>query len=150
VILPDVNVLIYAARQEMPEHAQHAEWLAALVEGDQAYAVSDLVLSGFIRVTTNGRIFKDPLAVEDAVAFCEAVRGGASAVMVQPGERHWSIFRDFCRQVGVRGPLIPDAYFAALAIEHDCTWITADLDFARFPGLRWRRAFDNQTTINPK
>ena len=59
-------------------------------------------------------------------------------VEVVPGERHWAIFSRLCREAGARGNLIPDAWFAALAIESGCEWITTDRDYARFPGLRWR------------
>jgi hypothetical protein len=58
--------------------------------------------------------------------------------MVRPGPRHWSIFARFCREIGARGNLVPDAFLAALAIEAGCEIITCDRDFARFTGLRWR------------
>jgi predicted nucleic acid-binding protein len=57
---------------------------------------------------------------------------------IEPGERHWSIFRRLCTEAKVKGNLVPDAYFAALAIEAGCDWITTDRDFSRFGGLRWR------------
>jgi predicted nucleic acid-binding protein len=60
---------------------------------------------------------------------------------VQPGQRHWAIFDDLCRRSKATGNLVPDAWFAALAIESGCEWITNDRDYARFPGLRWREPF---------
>jgi predicted nucleic acid-binding protein len=59
-------------------------------------------------------------------------------VVIQPGERHWQIFNRLCIEADARGNLVPDAWFAALAIESGCEWITLDHDFARFPGLKWR------------
>jgi predicted nucleic acid-binding protein len=76
-----------------------------------------------------------------ALHFAETFRSPPNATRVQPGDRHWEIFSGLCRETGVRGKLVPDAYFAALAIESGSEWITTDGDFARFPGLRWRRPF---------
>lgn len=56
---------------------------------------------------------------------------------VEPRERHWDIFRRVCRDTGTAGRRVTDAWFAALAIEWGCEWITMDRDYARFPGLRW-------------
>jgi len=59
-------------------------------------------------------------------------------MIIQPGERHWDIFTRFCTEADARGNMVPDAWFAALAIEFGCEWITLDRDYARFPDLRWR------------
>ena len=90
------------------------------------------------RITTNGRIFKAPSLIGDAFAFCENLLAQPHCQPVEPGERHWVIFRDLCLQADVRGPRVTDAWLAALAIEWGSQWITLDRDFARFPGLDWR------------
>jgi toxin-antitoxin system PIN domain toxin len=136
--LPDVNVLVYAYRTDAPGHAEHRTWVEALVASDEAYAVSDHVLAGFLRVVTHPRVFHPPAPVESALAFAQAFREQPNAVPVGPGERHWEIFTRLCRESGARGNLIPDAWLAALAIETGCEFITTDRDYARFPGLRWR------------
>ena len=59
-------------------------------------------------------------------------------MIVEPGSRHWAIFKRLCVEVELRGPVVTDAWYAALAIEHGCTFITFDRDFASFPGLAWR------------
>jgi toxin-antitoxin system PIN domain toxin len=100
--------------------------------------VSELVLSGFVRVVTHPRVFDPPDSVEAALAFANAVLSQPAAVPVVPGERHWGIFEGLCRLAGARGNLVPDAYLAALAIEAGAEFITTDRDFSRFPGLRWR------------
>jgi toxin-antitoxin system PIN domain toxin len=133
-----VNVLVYAFREDAPQHASYREWLAALVRSDEAYAVSDQVLSGFLRIVTHPRVFHPPTPVEAALAFTDAFRGQPNAVPIQAGARHWDIFAKLCRDAGARGNLIPDAWLAALAIESGCEFITTDRDFSRFPGLRWR------------
>lgn len=134
--LPDVNVLIYAHREDAPEHARYADWLRALTASDEPFALSDVVLSGFLRVVTNPRIFDPPTPMERALAFCQRLVDWPRASLIVPGRRHWDLFAGLCR--GVSGALVADAYLAALAIEHGCELITTDSDFARFPGLRWR------------
>ncbi len=136
--LVDVNVLVYAFRADAPGHAAHRAWLQALVDGDEAYAVSDHVLAGFLRVVTHPRVFHPPTPLGPALAFAEAFRDRPAAVAVAPGQRHWDLFTRLCRDAEARGNLVPDAWLAALAIESGCEFITTDRDFARFPGLRWR------------
>lgn len=119
-------------------HAAYREWLEAAVGVDEAFGVSELVLSGFVRVVTHPRVLSPPEPVDSALAFANAVRGASNAVPVAPGERHWGIFDRLCRASGARGNLVADAYLAALAIESGSEWITTDRDYARFPGLRWR------------
>lgn len=138
MLLPDVNVLVYAHRSDAPDHDRYRQWLESLLEGDAAYAVSDLVLSGFLRVVTHPGVFAEPTPLEVALRFVADVRERPNCVPTAPGERHWGIFQRLCREAGARGNLVPDAFLAALAIEAGLEWVTTDRDFARFPGLRWR------------
>lgn len=137
MVLPDVNVLVYAHRQDSDHHARCLDWLQQTIDGDATYGVSNLVLSGFLRVVTHPKIFKAPSTLADSMAFVEQVRTQPHAVSVEPGERHWSIFQRLCAEANVKGNLVPDAYLAALAIENSCDWVTTDRDFSRFKGLRW-------------
>jgi toxin-antitoxin system PIN domain toxin len=141
MILPDVNVLVYAHNTKASGHQRYKEWIERLIQGDEAYGISELVLSGFLRIVTNPRIFTPPSAIDHALAFAERIRSQPHCVVVTPGARHWELFANLCQAVGARGNLIPDAYLAALAIESGSEWITTDGDYARFPGLRWRRPF---------
>jgi len=138
MVLPDVNVLVYAHREDAPNHVRYRDWLHATINAPQSFGMSDLVLSGFLRVVTHPRVFAVPTPIERALAFAEVVRSAVSAVAVTPGERHWEIFSALCADAGARGNLVPDAWFAALAIESGSEWITTDRDYARFAGLRWR------------
>ena len=108
---------------------------------DEAYGVSELVLSGFLRIVTHPRAFPLPSPLDSALAFTEDIRGRQNCLVITPGDRHWEIFVRLCQASSARGTLVADAYFAALAIESGSEWITMDRDFARFPGLRWRRPF---------
>jgi len=143
VILPDVNVLVYAHREDARDHARYRDWLERVVNGPQAFGLSDLVLSGFLRVVTHRRVFALPTPIERALEFAAVVRSAESCVRIAPGERHWEIFDSLCRRAGARGNLVPDAWFAALAIESGSDWITTDRDYARFPGLRWRHPLES-------
>lgn len=136
--LADVNVLVYAHREDAPHHAACREWLETLVNGPESFALSELVLSGFLRVVTHPRVFALPSPLADALTFAEQLRSRPNAVLVAPGSRHWSIFQSLCVDAGTKGNLVADAYLAAMAIEAGCEWVTTDRDFSRFKGLRWR------------
>ncbi|MGH7393045.1 MAG: type II toxin-antitoxin system VapC family toxin [Candidatus Rokuibacteriota bacterium] len=138
MILPDVNVLVYAYRADAPAHARYRAWLEGVLAGHEAYGLADLVLAGFLRVATHPRVFLPPSPLPHAIEFAEALRAHPNCVHVAPGPRHWDIFTRLCREARVRGNLVPDAYLAALAIESGSEWMTTDRDYSRFPGLRWR------------
>ena len=136
--LVDVNVLVYAFREDAPRHAEYRDWVRGLLASNQGYATSDHVLSGFLRVVTHPRVFHPPTPIAAALAFADAFRHRPTAVPLAPGGRHWDLFVRLCRDADVRGNLVPDAWLAALAIEWGCEFVTADRDYARFPELRWR------------
>ncbi len=141
MLLPDVNVLIYAFRSSTQDHARYRSWLQTAIDAEEPFGLSDLVLSGFLRVATHPRIFDPPASLEDALTFADVLRSVPNAVRLTPGERHWDLFVRSCRDGGARGNLVADAFLAALAIESGSELITTDRDFARFPGLRWRHPF---------
>lgn len=138
MVLSDVNVLVYAHRADAPNHAAYRHWLEDVINGDHAYGMADIILSGFLRIVTHPRIFDPPSELGVALAFANQVRNQPNCVPITPGPRHWNIFTSLCERAGVKGNLIPDAYLAALAIESGCEWITTDRDFSRFPELKWR------------
>lgn len=138
MVLPDVNVLVYAHREDTAQHAVCRGWVEAVINGDEAFGLSDLVLSGFVRVATHPRVFARPSPLADALEFTEQLRSRPNCVPVAPGRRHWEIFRGLCTEAAAKGNLVPDAFLAAMAIEAGCDWITTDRDFSRFKGLRWR------------
>lgn len=144
--LLDVNVLIYAHREDSPEHGRYASWLHRLVTNGQPFALSSVTLAGFLRIVTNRRIFPQPTPMGTALAFCHGLLHRRTAVLVQPGPEHFSILADLIEHSGIDGPLVTDAYIAALALEHGCEVVSTDSDFARFGDrVRWRHplAADN-------
>lgn len=138
MILPDVNVLIYAFRSDDNHHALCKPWLDDIANGDAPFGVSPLALSAVVRVVTNPRAFREPSTTGEALAFCNALLARPQCTRISPGERHWQIFSRLVREAGARGNTVTDAWYAALALEHGCTFITLDRDYARFPGLDWR------------
>ena len=142
MILCDVNVLLYALRSDSDRHDEYRSWLIERLDGPENIGVSELVLSGVVRIATHPRVYRKPSAPSEAFAFADAIRSRPNAVMVAPGQRHWDVFRDLCDGGVAKGNLIPDAYFAAPAIEWGCEWVTTDRDYARFPGLKWRHPLE--------
>jgi uncharacterized protein len=138
VILPDVNVLLYAFRSDAEKHAAYRTWLDGVVNGEMAYGISPQVLASVIRLATHPRIFARPSRLADALAFTSVLLEQPHCQIIQPGPRHWGIFTALCRRANANGNLVQDAWLAALAIESGCEWITTDRDFSRFEGLRWR------------
>lgn len=138
MILPDVNVLIYTFRKDAPQHGICRSWLEAVITADARFGVSPQTLAALVRIATNPRAYKNPSGIEETFGFCEDLLRQPHCTVVEPGERHWQIFSRLCVETDTRGARVADAWFAALAIESGCEWITFDRDYARFPGLKWR------------
>jgi uncharacterized protein len=137
--LPDVNVLVYAFRPDLEHHARCRTWLSNAINGEAQFGLSRLALSAVVRITTNGKSFRQPSTLDEVFEFCRVLMQQPNCQLVEPGDRHWSIFQRLCDVANITGSRVTDAWFAALAIEHGCEWITFDRDFARFPGLKWSR-----------
>lgn len=135
--LLDVNILIYAHREDAEEHLRYSHWLKAALRSEEGVAVSELVLSGCLRILTHPRVFQPPTPLPLALQYLEELHGHPNLTRLAPGPNHWRIFLQLCREGDAKGNLVSDAYHAALAIETGCTWMTTDRDFARFPGLKW-------------
>lgn len=138
MILPDVNVLVYAHREDAADHAAWKAWLKEAVTGDEPFGLAGPVVSGFLRIVTHPRIYPDPTPMATAVDAIARLRDRPNALSVSAGPRHWEIFARLLNESGATGNLVSDAYLAALAIEYGAELITTDRDFARFDGLRWR------------
>lgn len=142
MLLVDVNVCVYAIRHDSADHSTYRSWLEDRLVGDEPVGMSELVLSGVMRLITNHRVFRQPSTTAQALEACRALRTAPAAVALRPGSRHWDIFDSLCAGVGAKGNAVVDAYHAALAIENGATWVTTDRGFARFPGLRWQPPLD--------
>ena len=137
--LLDVNVLVGAMRTDAPVHAVMGRCIEKLRNSPEPFGLCEPVLSGAIRVLTHPRVFTPPTPLPLAVSFVRALRDSPNAIVLQPGPRHWELFLSFLSTSRAVGNMVPAAWIAALAMEHSCEMLSDDTDYARFPGVRWRR-----------
>ena len=142
MIIPDVYLLVHAQDAEFRRHAQARRWWEDLMNGSGSIGLCWVALLGFIRITTNHRIMKSPLAVEDACARVRSWLARPQSILIHPGDRHAEILFRLLAEAGSAGNLTTDAHLAALAIEHQAELHSTDSDMARFPGLRWVNPLD--------
>ncbi len=135
--LVDVNVLIGAFRTDAATHSSCLRWLRETIDDAAPFGVSTLALAAVVRITTQPNFFPSPSAAVDAIGFCDDMLAQPHCKRLHPGQRHWGIFKDLVVTANARSKLVTDAWFAALAIEHGCKWVTLDRDFGKFKGLRW-------------
>lgn len=137
MIVPDVNLLVYAVQQESAEHERARRWLEDLMVGDKPVGLAWIVLLGFLRITTNVRVMTTPWHVRDAVALVDVWLTQPIVTVIAPTERHCKILSYMLTTAGRGGNLTIDAHLATLCIERGATLHSADNDFARFRTLRW-------------
>jgi uncharacterized protein len=136
VLLPDVNVCLYAMRVDSDHHEPCKAWLEASMNDREPVGISELVLSSVLRISTNHRIFREPSTTEQVLEFCGGVLAAPAVSRIRSGPRHWEIFTSLVREHRPRANDVPDTYLAALALENGATIVTRDRGFARFEGLR--------------
>lgn len=137
MILPDLNLILYASNPDSSFHPAALAWWEEALSSPKPLALCWSVLLGFLRVSTHPRVFSEPLSVSSACNEVSAWLAQPQVVILEPGDRHAAILFDLLQQVGTGGNLTSDAHLAALAIEHRCELASTDRDFARFRGLRW-------------
>jgi toxin-antitoxin system PIN domain toxin len=138
VIVPDANLLIYSTNQRAGLNRQAREWLESVLSGSETVGFAWNVLLAFIRLSTRPGMFEKPLKADAALDQVDEWISQPGAIVIHPGPRHAQIMRELLSPLGVAGDLTSDAHLAALAIEHSAELCSADSDFARFAGLRWR------------
>lgn len=140
MIAVDTNILVYAHREELPQHAAARARLTALAEGDAPWAIPVFCLGEFIRVVTHPRLFDPPHTIAEACGALDRVLASPTVRVLSPGERFWAILAEAVREAAATGNLVFDAQLAALCRETGVSaLLTEDRDFARFPGLRTER-----------
>ena len=105
-------------------------------------AVSDVALTSLVRLATNPRVFAQPDTVDAVLDYIDALLDPPAEV-ITAGVGHWARFAGLCRELNLRGNLVPDAYLAALALEQRAELVTFDRGFGRYPRLRWRCLLDD-------
>jgi uncharacterized protein len=138
VIVIDANLLIYAYDLASADHKKSLVWLENVLSGVEAVGLPWRSMSAFLRVITNRRLAGTRVAVEQAVHIVEEWLQQPNVQILVPGDQHWSVLRRMILEGRASGPLVSDAQIAALTIEYGGVLHTADRDFARFPGLRWK------------
>jgi toxin-antitoxin system PIN domain toxin len=137
VILVDANLLLYAYHPRATQHAASKAWLEGLLNGSDLVRFAWLTLWAFLRISTNPRVFEQPLTTGEASAAVASWLSRPMVGILEPGEGHFDLLRGLVVDGQAAGPLAMDAALAALALEHGATLATTDRDFARFPGLKW-------------
>jgi hypothetical protein len=144
VKLVDANLLLYATDERSPRHPAARSWLDGILSGDEPIAFAWAVLLAFLRLSTNPRIFEQPLSTDRAFDVVQGWVAHPSAVIIHPGDRHPGLVCQLLRPLGTAGNLVTDAHLAALAIEHGAELNSCDADFSRFSGLRWVNPLDGR------
>lgn len=134
--VPDVNVLLNARDQSARQHATARAWLESALSGSETVGLAWTALLGFMRISTNPRVYDDPLSVAAALDQLDEWIDLSSTAIVAPTSRHRTILRNLIEAAGTAANLTTDAHLAALAIEHGATLATFDGDFHRFSGLK--------------
>lgn len=137
MIIPDLNLLIYAYDSSSPWHGPARAWWVERLSGTETVGLSWLVALGFVRIWTNARVFRNPMPVEVACGHVESWLARPMVEFIDPGPRHAGLVFGFLRKEGAAANLTTDAHLAALAVEQDAVVHTADIDFHRFPDVRF-------------
>lgn len=135
--VPDVNLLIYAADTESPQHGRARRWLEQLLSSEETVAFPWVVLLAFVRLTSNPAVFREPFTVDEAMGLVHGWLDQPNTLTIDPSDRHLAVLTDLLAEAGTGGNLVTDAHLAALAIEHAAELLTSDHGFSRFAGLRW-------------
>ena len=138
MILLDTNLLIYATDKSNQRHRAARAWLERRLTDGSEVGFAWVALLGFIRITTNPRVMPNSFSVADAIGHVSAWLANPGARILGPTPAHWKQLQTMLTSVGTGGNLTTDAHLAALALEHGAEFCTADGDFSRFPGLKWR------------
>ena len=142
MIVPDINLLIYAHNDQAPQHEIAKDWWETALNGTRLVGLPWISISGFIRLMTHPRVLARPLGVHEAIVQVRSWLAQPPVRILQPGSRFEGLFLDYLAHLGSAGNLTTDAQLAALAVEHQAELNSCDADFARFPGLRWVNPLD--------
>ena len=137
MIIPDVNLLLYAHISAFPQHDEARRWWDGVLSGREEVAISSPALFGFVRLATSRRVFDPPMTVQDALGRVDEWFRRPQVRFLQPGPRHLDIAFRLLRKLGTAANLTTDVQLAALAIENQAELHSNDSDFGRFPELRW-------------
>lgn len=137
MIIPDVNLLLYAHLRGFPAHGAAKKWLESALSSDEDVGFVAPSIFGFIRVATHRKIIQPPMSVEHAMTCAREMLAARRACFLAPGPRHLEIAFDLLGAIGAASNLTTDVQLAAYAIESRGVVYSNDSDFGRIPGVRW-------------
>jgi toxin-antitoxin system PIN domain toxin len=137
MILPDINLLVYAHNIRAPHHERALQWWNQCLIGNESVALAWAVILGFVRVVTHPRVFQRPMSVRDSTERVAEWLSLPHVHIVHPAEDHFARWSSLLEEIGIASNLTTDAHLATLAIERGLVLHTTDVDFARFRGLKW-------------
>ncbi len=137
MLVPDVNVILNASFNSLSNHLEAKAWYERVRRGNELVGIPDLILSAFVRIATNSRVFPDALSALEAFEICDRWRSMDQYLRLEASSSHWDAFQELIGRSNVTGPGVADAYIAAFAVDHKATLVTFDRGFARYPDLTW-------------
>ena len=138
MIVPDLNLLVYAYNDGAPHHDSARRWWEDLVNGTERVGVPWVVATGFVRLMTHPKVLTSPATPTQVVDYVRGWFRFPHVAPVNPGAEHLDLFRRNLAAAGVGANLVTDSHIAAVAMEYQAEVHSNDTDFSRFPGLRWR------------
>ena len=141
MIIPDINLLVYAYNEDAPLHDVAKPWWESCLSNPEPVGLAWAVLLGFVRLMSNRRVLLEPMSAAEAMGHCRDWLGCANSRILVPGPSHFDVLADLLSQP-ISANLVTDAHLATLAIEHQAELHSNDADFARFSGLRWKNPLD--------
>ncbi len=138
MIVPDLNLLVYAHNTGAPFHESAKRWWEGLINGQERVGVPWAVLTGFVRLMTHPRVLSSPVTAASAMDYVDEWFSFPHVTQLNPGSNHLAYFRQNLAAAGVGGNMVTDCHIAALAMEYQAELHSNDTDFSRFSGLRWR------------
>ena len=137
----DVNVLVYAFRQDSVKHEECRDWLSKQIRNRNGLVLIDIVLVGFLRICTHSKIFREPSSISEATNFLTVMISNPNVTLTSSTPETWHKFSRILKKTNVQGNKISDAWLAAIAMERNATWISTDSDFNLFPNLKLLNPF---------
>jgi len=137
VIVPDVNLLVYAYNSDAPDHARARTWWETSLSGTRPVGLAWAVMLGYLRLMTSRSVLIDPFLPTEAIGHIRSWLERPQVMILGPRSHHLELLESLMDAAGASGQLTTDAHLATLAIEHQAELFSNDSDFSRFPGLRW-------------
>jgi toxin-antitoxin system PIN domain toxin len=136
MIIPDINMLLYAYGTDSPWHANASAWWQKCLSGIEPVGLPTIVMFGFVRIGTNSRVFENPMTAGEAARHVRSWLARPVAQILEPRNEHVEGVLKLLEKLGTAGNLVTDAQLANITMEYNAVLHTADTDFLRFPGLR--------------